>query len=87
MAQCLWLNEDVIDELSEKGTPATQSSATVCVLCDALYEAGLQSVADMHFKPDVYTDRILRPPPVPVPVPESTSTTSAAIQKDEACSI
>ena len=60
-------------------------SAMVCVLCDALYEADLQSVADRCFKPDLYTDRILRPVPVPVPVPEST--TSAAIRKDEACPI
>ena len=72
------MNEDVIDELSERGTPATQSlrmlkkfrelmpdSAKVCVLCDALYKAGLQSVADKHFNPDLYIDRILRPPPIP----------------------
>ena len=29
--------------------------------CDALYEAGLQSVADKHFNQDQYTDKILNP--------------------------
>ena len=96
VADFLCLPDNVRDELSERGTAATvphrmlkkfcelmPESAKVCVLCDALYEAGLQSIADKHFSPDLYTDRILRPPAVPVAVPEST--TSAAIRKDEAC--
>ena len=76
LAECLCIPDDAIDELSERGTTATvprrmlkkfcelmPESAKVCILCDALYEADLQSVADKHFNPDWYSDRILRPLP------------------------
>ena len=60
----------LIDDLSVSGTADTfphrmlekfcelmPESAMVCVLCDALYEADLQSAADKHFNPDIYTDK------------------------------
>ena len=73
IADCLCIPDDIIDELTDRGTTATvplrmlkkfrelmPESVKICVLCDALYEAGLQSVADKHFNPYLYTDRILR---------------------------
>ena len=83
IAPSLFIHEYIIDELSGRGSSTTQArrmlqklresmpqSATVCVLCDALQENGLQSVADKHFNPNQYMDKVLRPPPLLLPSEE-----------------